>query len=305
MSIKYAILGLLSWKPSTGYEMKKVFEESSIMYWSGNNNQIYKTLIQLQEDGLVSGEVQHQETAPSKKVYTISKDGLSELREWVMQPPEAPEFRKTFLIQLAWADQLSNDELNTLLLNYENEIRIQLLIHQEKGRRGPNAPNRSPRESFLWDRISENLISNLKNELAWIQGVRRDLFEKEMTEQKENLQYQVVEKAGKKYIEVISASAPLGREQDAVDLAALCGEHGTNLLMIRFHALDDGFFRYRTKIASSMLQKFTNYFVKAVVLLPEGIDGKAENKGLNLDIGKSELFRIMETRENAEAWLLQ
>lgn len=172
MSIKYAILGLLSSKPSTGYEMKKVFEESLVMYWSGNNNQIYKSLIQLLDEGLVTSEVLHQETSPSKKVYTITTNGLVELKKWVLSPPEAPEFKKTFLVQLAWADQLNNEELNELLLKYENEIKIQLLLHQEKNRRGLYSPNRNPRETFLWNMISDNLISSLKGELDWIQKVR-------------------------------------------------------------------------------------------------------------------------------------
>lgn len=178
MSIKYAILGLLSSKPSTGYDMKKVFEESAAMYWSGNNNQIYKSLIELLNEGLVTSEIKHQETSPSKKIYTITGEGLAELKKWVLSQPEAPEFKKTFLVQLAWADQLSNDELDELTSKYENEIKIQLLLHQEKKRRGTYSPDRNPREAFLWGCIQDNIISSLKGELDWIQGVRRELFER-------------------------------------------------------------------------------------------------------------------------------
>ncbi len=88
MSIKYAILGVLSWKPSTGYDLKKIFEESSIMYWSGNNNQIYKTLVQLLVEDLVTNEVLHQESTPSKNIYTITDRGAAALKEWVLSTPE-------------------------------------------------------------------------------------------------------------------------------------------------------------------------------------------------------------------------
>lgn len=67
MSIQYAILGLLSWKPASGYELKKVIEQSPTMHWSGNNNQIYRSLVQLLDKGYVTNEVQHQESSPSKK----------------------------------------------------------------------------------------------------------------------------------------------------------------------------------------------------------------------------------------------
>jgi DNA-binding PadR family transcriptional regulator len=67
MSIKLAILGILSWKPSTGYELKNIFEDSSFMYWSGNNNQIYKALINLENEDLVTSKVVHQDKSLSKK----------------------------------------------------------------------------------------------------------------------------------------------------------------------------------------------------------------------------------------------
>ncbi len=175
MSIKYAILGLLSWKPSSGYDLKKVFEESSVMYWSGNNNQIYKTLIQLLDEGLVTNEVLHQESTPSKKLYTITSKGASALKEWVLSSPELPEFKKTFLVQLAWADQLNEKELDDLLSSYENELNIQLLMQQEKVRRGINSPKRTIREVYLWDMISGNIILSYKNELDWIRNVRREM----------------------------------------------------------------------------------------------------------------------------------
>lgn len=175
MSIKYAILGLLSWKPSTGYDLKKVFEESSVMYWSGNNNQIYKSLVQLLDEGLVTNEVLHQESAPSKKLYAITDKGAAALKEWVLSVPELPEFKKTFLVQLAWADQLDGEELDGLLSRYENEVRMQLLMQQEKVRRGVNSPKRTDREVYLWDMISENIISAYKNELDWINNVRKGL----------------------------------------------------------------------------------------------------------------------------------
>lgn len=179
MLIKYAILGLLSWKSSTGYELKKIFEESSIMYWSGNNNQIYKALLQLKDEGFVTNEIQYQESSPSKKIYTITKVGVSELKNWVVSSPEAPEFKKLFLVQLAWSDLLNNEELNELLTKYENEVNMQLLLEQEKKKRGINSPHRTSREIFLWDMISENLLSSYRNELKWIQMVRKDLFKNE------------------------------------------------------------------------------------------------------------------------------
>lgn len=305
MSIKYAILGLLSWKPSTGYEMKKVFEESTTMYWSGNNNQIYKTLVQLLEEGLVTSEVLHQEASPSKKVYTITDDGMAELKKWVISPPEAPEFRKPFLIQLAWADQLSDEELNELLLKYENELKIELIYNQEKNRRGVQSPRRSPREALLWDKIADNLISSLRNELEWVQGIRMELFEKEVDEQRIKTDYELILKEGRSYIELKAAPKPLGTEQDAMDLVALCGEHDTGLLLIHYDVFDKGFFRYKAGMAAPMLQKFSNYYIKVAVLLSAEMAGRDKPGLSGVQISKAHNFKVFVSREEAELWLFR
>lgn len=176
MSIEYAILGILSWRSSTGYELKKIFEDSSFMYWTGNNNQIYKALIKMHEKGLVISKVIHQDSSPSKKVYTITEEGQNQLKEWIKSTPEAPEIKKTFLIQLAWSEMLSNQELSELLSKYEKELEIQLVMEQEKNRRALHSPDRSTRECLIWDAISENIISTYNNELNWVQKTRRKLL---------------------------------------------------------------------------------------------------------------------------------
>jgi len=178
MNIKYAILGFLSWRPFTGYDLKKMFIDSMFIYWSGNNNQIYKTLVQLHQEELVSIKVQHQEDRPTRKIYTITEKGLSELRTWVQSEPELPQFKNTFLIQLAWADQLEPDELDALLEKYEDEIHVQMLMCKEKKRRNQINPARTQRETYLWDMISNNCIAFYKHELTWVRKLRKETGEK-------------------------------------------------------------------------------------------------------------------------------
>lgn len=176
MTIQYAILGLLSWKPSSGYELKKVFEDSPYLYWSGNNNQIYKTLLQLQKGGMITYETIHQDGSPSKKIYSVTKKGMEELKEWIMSSSAIPEFKKPFLIQLAWSDMLNKEELSKLLTKYEKEIEAQLTLQKEKYDCQKDWPNRSPRETFLWNMISVNLMSTFQSELTWVRKVRQQLL---------------------------------------------------------------------------------------------------------------------------------
>ncbi len=177
MSIRYAILGFLSANPLSGYDLKKLFEESSVFHWSGNNNQVYRTLVELHNEGLVTQEVQQQADYPARKIYTITEKGLAELRQWVLSEPELPQIKSSFLVQLAWADQLEADALDDLLRKYDAEIHDQLIVVQEHKRRSKTSPQRTPREAYLWEAIMDNKILYYETELNWVRTVRETLNE--------------------------------------------------------------------------------------------------------------------------------
>ena len=305
MSIQLAILGILSWKPSTGYELKKIFEDSSFMYWSGNNNQIYKALTNLEDEGFVTNKVIHQENSPSKKIYTITDEGLKELKNWLLSSPEAPEIKKTFLVQFAWSDMLSNEKLAELLSKYENEIKLQLIMQKEKYRRSLHSPDRSTRESLIWEMISENIVSTYKNELNWVHETRKKLFENEVKEEKEKMNYQIREIGSKKYIEVVSTAEPVSSENDALDMIALCWEHEANALMINYETLSENFFNLKTKVAGNIIQKFVNYNIKVAAIVPQETIQKGRFKEMALETNKGNHFRLYESKEEAEKWLLR
>jgi PadR family transcriptional regulator, regulatory protein AphA len=175
MSIRHAILGFLSWKPFTGYELKKLFADSLSFHWSGNNNQIYGSLVELHKDGAVSIEVLQQEKLPAKKVYTITGLGREELREWLQGEPELPVVRNLAQIRLAWAEALDDRELDDLLGSYERLLVAQVIMCRETVRRGSLTPGRSGREKWLWRRIEEHRIAGFETELAWTRSLREEL----------------------------------------------------------------------------------------------------------------------------------
>lgn len=183
-TIHYAILGLLSEKPMTGYDLKKKMQDSLYMYWSGNNNQIYKALLQLGNKDYLKSKIQHQDGAPSKKICYITDKGRAKLQEWINSTyPEAPEFRKPFLIQMAFTGKLEPAKVEELLLKYKDELNLQLIMQQEKQRRVKNIKNNSKQEKFMENMIFENIFKFYKSELEWAQtvleGVRKNFREEQ------------------------------------------------------------------------------------------------------------------------------
>jgi DNA-binding PadR family transcriptional regulator len=169
------MLGLLSYTPLTGYDIKKLMQDSSFMYWSGNNNQIYKALVEMDKDGFVQSEVVAQANAPAKKVYTLTSDGLDELMGWLASKPEAPDSKNPFLVQFAWAGQLGSDEMMDLLDQYEQTVKERLLLEQEKKRKGSFSLGGTAMEAAIWDLLYENIANTYEHELEWIRKVRKTI----------------------------------------------------------------------------------------------------------------------------------
>lgn len=119
------------------------------------------------------------------------------------------------------------------------------------------------------------------------------------------MNYQIIETENKKYIELISAATPLSTENDALDLIALCWEHDTHYIIIHQDALSESFFDLKTKAAGSIIQKFVNYGIKAAAIIPQEASQNERFKEMALEINKGNHFRMYDSKEEAEKWLLK
>ena len=93
MELQDVILGFLERKRLTGYELKSLFSTLDFLPWSGNNNQIYTSLIELERKGLVEKRTIQQEKLPAQKRYQITEAGREHLQQASLQPSEAPASR--------------------------------------------------------------------------------------------------------------------------------------------------------------------------------------------------------------------
>jgi len=122
MSLKYAILGLVSAKPRTGYDIKRMFGETVGLMWTATYSQIYTTLHHLQKDDLIGNEVIIQDGKPNKKVYYITDNGQQEFYKWLAEPNEIPEMKDGFLLKFVFAaGNIPND---VLLANLEDGRKV-------------------------------------------------------------------------------------------------------------------------------------------------------------------------------------
>ncbi len=133
MSLEFTLLGFLSYGSKTGYQLKKILDESTQFFWHAELSQIYPALKRLEQNDRVISEIFPQDGKPDKKIYSITPKGRDELIAWLSDPvDQPPEIKNQVLLKLFFAGILGKDEVcaqlrcqlevqRALLKRFENE----------------------------------------------------------------------------------------------------------------------------------------------------------------------------------------
>jgi PadR family transcriptional regulator AphA len=173
VSLDHAILGFLHYGPSSGYDLKAIFDLSVQHFWPADQSQIYRTLARLTAQGLVAMERVEQEERPDRKVYQLTPVGEEELRRWLATPLPMKGGRSAALVQVFFAAQLSDDDILTIFQRAAAQCReglaqLQAIPEQAVPQREALA---SPRDYYCWMLTLECGIRSSEAHLAWLESV--------------------------------------------------------------------------------------------------------------------------------------
>ena len=125
MSLRHGLLGLLNYKPMTGYELNKEFKESLGNFWQAKSQQIYKELDMMEKNGWLTSERIMQQEKPNKRVYSITPIGKQEFKNWLAAPEadikSAMYGKNAILMRLGFAGEGSKAQALELLHSFKNE----------------------------------------------------------------------------------------------------------------------------------------------------------------------------------------
>lgn len=110
MSLRYALLAILTAAPLTGYETAKRFEGSVGHVWHAPDSQIYPELRRMESEALVEGRQERWGPKGTKTRYYITEAGVTAFREWMATPLKYAPWRDVAHMQAAyfeWADPAS------------------------------------------------------------------------------------------------------------------------------------------------------------------------------------------------------
>ena len=120
----YVVLGLVSIRPMTGYELAAYAERSIGNFFPLTRSHIYSELDRLGRLGLLEATEITQQNAPTKRVYEITLDGSDELRHWLEDAVVKEErTRSLFLVRIFFGDRTSPEHLTALLDEFESAAR--------------------------------------------------------------------------------------------------------------------------------------------------------------------------------------
>ena len=112
----YALLGLLSIAPMSGYDLYQAVQRSVRHMWPISKSQVYVEIARLEPLGLITATEVPQQRLPDKRVLQLTAAGEQALDEWLTQaevPP--PQFRLPFLLRTLFGHRLGPEPTAKLL----------------------------------------------------------------------------------------------------------------------------------------------------------------------------------------------
>ena len=165
-SIDYAVLGMVSLRPMTGYEIKKAYARGPANFMPISFGQIYPVLARLEKEKLI-----RQETKPGSRGsigYAISQSGERALREWVASSAVPAGYRE-LLLRLFFASPGEIQGLRGAVTAFRDKQQAALDHYDATGKWLDEAHGQSPRLP-IWKLVMDYGILQSQAYLRWAEG---------------------------------------------------------------------------------------------------------------------------------------
>ena len=144
----YAILGLLSVRQWSTYELAKQVRRSLRWFWPRTERKIYDEPKRLVADGLATATRQYTGQRP-RTVYGITNQGRDELSRWLDRPPATRSVEFEGMLKLFFADAGSLNQLTATLTAIERDAADRLAELAEVNKQNLAGTNKFPQRLHL------------------------------------------------------------------------------------------------------------------------------------------------------------
>ena len=142
MSVRDALLALLSEGPKYGLQLRQEFEERTGEVWPLNVGQVYTTLQRLERDGLIESD--GDDEAGPQKSFRITADGAAELHTWLRTPPDlSSPPRDELVIKVLVAIRVPGVDVADVIQTHRRHV-VELMQEWTRVKRMPPAGRAEP-----------------------------------------------------------------------------------------------------------------------------------------------------------------
>jgi DNA-binding PadR family transcriptional regulator len=125
MSVRHAVLALLTEGPKYGLKLRQEFEDRTGEVWPLNVGQVYTSLQRLERDGLVASDDEVAEGP--QKTFRITAEGRDELATWLRTPPDmSSPPRDELVMKVLIARRIAGVDVHELLQVHRRYV-VQLM----------------------------------------------------------------------------------------------------------------------------------------------------------------------------------
>lgn len=138
---KYALLGMLSIEPMSGYDIKKTLHTSTNFFWQESDGQIYPALAKLLKEKAITIVPDKSEDLRPRKIYKITAKGMKELQHWLIKEPAPSVPRNELLLKLFFGANVSVDENRHHIVEHQRHLARHLEIYKQIAKSLENDPS--------------------------------------------------------------------------------------------------------------------------------------------------------------------
>lgn len=141
--LEHALLGLLYEKPSSGYDLRKIFAATSMGSFSDSPGAIYPALRRLEKKKLVKS---HQASSGRRRqVVSLTSKGIAELKQWIatpVTPEDVLKYLREFMLRFAFSETVLGAAVAIeLLQGLESTLKVVLVgLHEQMNTLKPMMP---------------------------------------------------------------------------------------------------------------------------------------------------------------------
>ncbi len=115
MSLRFALLALLSSTPRTGYDLLRIFDRSVAFVWHAPHTQIYPELRRMEAEGLLAAEELPRGQRGVKRRYRLTEAGRVELSRLACTAVEPTREKDPYRLKAAYFEWAGKDQARAQL----------------------------------------------------------------------------------------------------------------------------------------------------------------------------------------------